>query len=103
MCHAVSLISTSETTWIALDYILIGQKFDAFLMDIQMPVKDGIQGTRDIRKLGNNIPIVGISATVEESLKETCMEAGMNDLLSKPFQKHDTALAFDKLFNTNQK
>ncbi|RZK06551.1 MAG: response regulator, partial [Flavobacterium sp.] len=65
--------------------------FDIILMDVQMPILNGIEATKQIRQLPNyqNIPIIGITAgnTVEE--KQKCLEAGMNDFLPKPLRQKD--------------
>lgn len=63
--------------------------FDLVLMDIQMPVMNGVQATRCIRELKNNpnayVPIVALSANAFESDKNNYLQAGMNATLSKPF------------------
>ncbi|MFW5656263.1 MAG: response regulator [Bacteroidota bacterium] len=65
-------------------------KYDIILMDIQMPVMDGIVSTRKIRELevSSNIqtPIIAITANALAGDKESCLAAGMNDYISKPFQ-----------------
>ena len=62
--------------------------FDLILMDVMMPVMDGLEATRQIRKLNRpdaSVPILAMTAQVTpESLRE-CRTAGMNDRLSKPF------------------
>ena len=57
-------------------------------MDIQMPIMDGYEATRQIRKLENpetaNIPIVAITANAFEEDRQKALEAGMNEHVSKP-------------------
>ena len=64
--------------------------FDAILMDIMMPVMDGITATREIRKLNRpdarTIPIIAMTANAFEEDAQKCLEAGMNAHLSKPLQ-----------------
>ncbi len=61
--------------------------FDLILMDIQMPVMDGITATKHIRQeLKSNIPIIALTANAMKGDEETYLEAGMNSYLSKPFE-----------------
>ena len=64
------------------------EKFDLILMDIQMPEMDGYEATSKIRKLKNSnaqIPIIAISADVLKVSMESCIELGMDNQISKPF------------------
>lgn len=65
------------------------QKFDLILMDIQMPVLNGMEATSVIRMDLSNpncrVPIIAISANANESERISYLEAGMNDVLAKPF------------------
>lgn len=61
--------------------------YDLILMDVQMPEMDGLDATRCIRS-GNSpcrdIPILGLTAGAEGSIRQACLEAGMNDVITKP-------------------
>lgn len=68
--------------------LLRNNSYDLILMDIQMPEMDGYETTRIIRdEMKLNLPIIAITAHSTENEKEKCLKIGMNECLSKPFQK----------------
>ncbi|MEJ5265972.1 MAG: response regulator [Bacteroidales bacterium] len=73
----------------ALD-LFVNKKYDIILMDIQMPIMDGLTATRKIRELeastNTHVPIIAITANALAGDKEICLAAGMNEYISKPFQ-----------------
>jgi CheY-like chemotaxis protein len=82
-------ISYAEDGKQALDMVNAEpEKYDLIFMDIQMPQMDGLEATRQIRALPaescQKIPIIAMSANVLKEDIENCIEAGMNEHLSKP-------------------
>ncbi|MDD3338403.1 MAG: response regulator [Lachnospiraceae bacterium] len=80
--------------------------FDAILMDICMPVMDGLTATRSIRQLhkryASNIPIIAMSANAFEEDVEKSKAAGMNEHLSKPIEPHILYAALQKWFERDR-
>jgi len=61
-------------------------RYDIILMDMQMPVMDGVTATREIRRIAphSKVPIVAMTANVMQEDRQRCFEAGMNDFVTKP-------------------
>ena len=78
-------VELAENGQVALEKIQ-QTPFDIVLMDMQMPVMDGITATREIRKLPRlqNTPIIAMTANAMEGHRKECLEAGMQDHVAKP-------------------
>lgn len=76
---------------------VIASDFDLILMDIQMPVMDGITAARWIRRRGIESPIVAISANSDMSVRKRCAELGMSDFLVKPVAQVDLQRVAERL------
>ena len=64
--------------------------YDLIIMDLMMPVMDGFQATEEIRArevAPNRVPIVALTAHATEGFRDRCLDAGMDDYVSKPFKK----------------
>jgi len=81
-------------------------KYDLILMDIQMPVMNGIVATKKIRELesatNSHTPIIAITANALSGDKETCLAAGMNDYISKPFHVDILVQKMKNLLEVNE-
>jgi CheY-like chemotaxis protein len=67
--------------------------YDLIFMDYNMPHMNGLECTQKIREwevlTGTRIPIIGLSASVELNVREKCLQAGMDDYLSKSYTRED--------------
>lgn len=83
--------------------MLIQSPYDLVLMDCQMPVMDGYTATREIRQSQqpfSNIYIIALTANAMNGDKEKCLEAGMNDYLTKPLRKADLLAKLQKVLKS---
>jgi len=83
-------IDTAENGLIALEMVRKNPPYDLILMDMRMPEMDGLEATRQIRKMPsyqqNKVPIIAITANVFTDDIEKCKQAGMDDHIGKPFE-----------------
>jgi CheY-like chemotaxis protein len=74
--------------------------YDLILMDCQMPILDGLETTKIIRQnesnKGTHTPIIAVTANTMIDDCQKCLDAGMDDYISKPFSKHDLAAGIGK-------
>ncbi|MFM2316405.1 MAG: hypothetical protein RLZZ155_737, partial [Bacteroidota bacterium] len=80
-----------------------GNEFDIVLMDVQMPIVDGLEATKYIREeLKLTTPIIGLSANAMREEVEICKQAGMNDYLVKPYSERSLVEVMKKWSLENQ-
>jgi CheY-like chemotaxis protein/HPt (histidine-containing phosphotransfer) domain-containing protein len=84
--HRVTVVNNGVEAVAALD----AGAFDVVLMDVQMPEMDGLEATRTIRRKeaqsSRHVPIVAMTAHAMKGDREQCLEAGMDDYVSKPIR-----------------
>jgi CheY-like chemotaxis protein len=97
--HTVTICANGRD---AVDAVAAGN-FDAVLMDMEMPIMDGLTATAEIRAReagsGTHIPIVALTAHAMDSDRERCLAGGMDGYVSKPLRAKDLADAFADLFD----
>jgi len=81
--------------------------FDLILMDVQMPEMDGLEATAAIRekekKTRYHIPIVAMTAHAMKGDRERCLDAGMDDYVSKPLKPEDLLKTIERVIKKSAK
>ena len=82
---AVDIVGNGREALSAIEH----RAYGAVLMDIQMPIMDGLEATRTIRRDARftELPIIALTANAMVGDRERCIEAGMNDYISKPIDR----------------
>lgn len=70
---------------------------DLILMDIKMPVKDGLEATKEIREKHSALPIIALTANAFDSDRQLAIDAGCNEFLSKPVSSDKCLAAIARL------
>ncbi|MDX2151056.1 MAG: response regulator [Bryobacteraceae bacterium] len=93
--HTVTTVGNGREALSALEL----QTFDVVLMDVQMPVMDGFEAARAIRRreqnTGGHVPIIALTAHVMRGDDERCLAAGMDAYLPKPYSAYDLYQAIE--------
>lgn len=89
----------------ALEALEANAGFDAILMDVQMPHMDGLTATREIRRMedsGNHLPIIALTAHARDEDRTRCLQAGMDDYLTKPLRRGELVEALERCFRPGE-
>lgn len=76
-------------------------KYDVILMDMMMPVLDGIEATKQIRIFDKLTPIIAVSSHIDFQTKVECAKAGINAFMEKPYTENEIREAVTKLVTIN--
>ncbi len=74
----------------------VSNSIDLILMDIKMPIMDGLEATREIKQLNSGIPIIAQTAYAMQNDENICLAAGCNEYISKPIIQEKLFLMLDK-------
>jgi CheY-like chemotaxis protein len=101
--HEVTLAQDGQISYA----LFTTQIFDVVLMDIQMPVMDGLAATRAIRAFEQEqsrppTPIIALTANALPTDRQACSKAGMDDFISKPFKADDIRAMLEHLASTGK-
>ncbi len=95
--HAITVVGNGREALAAVE----AQEFDVVLMDVQMPELDGLEATAAIRRRersgGRHVPIIAMTAHALKGDRERCLEAGMDDYVSKPIRSRELFDAIERV------
>lgn len=92
--HSVDLAENGKQALEALEE----RNYDMVLMDCQMPVMDGYEATQKIREnpAWKRLPVIAVTANVMQGDREDCLASGMNDYITKPYNRNELKAAIDR-------
>ncbi len=91
------IVNISDNGREALDFMKNrGDEIDAILMDIHMPIMNGYESTREIRKIYGRTPIIAMTAVAISGVQKECLDAGMNDYITKPIDPENMFMVLEK-------
>ena len=74
---------------------------DCLLLDMLMPIMDGVQVLEQLEALGVKLPVIVLTADVQEWLRERCLELGATSFLNKPVKQDQLRDALEHVFSTS--
>ena len=96
-------VEVAENGRLAVD-ALAGEKFDVVLMDIQMPVLDGLDATAEIRdrekETGTHTPLIALTANAMKGDRERCLQGGLDAYIAKPLRPAELFRTIDEVLDS---
>lgn len=86
----------------AIDIISTGKKIDIILMDMKMPVLDGFDTTREIKKINSSIPVIAHTAFALPEEREKCISCGCDDYICKPIDIDKLLVLIDNILKSRE-
>ena len=71
----------------AIDIFINNDTIDLVLMDIKMPIMNGLDATRAIKKINSDVPVIAITAYALPEDRVTCLDAGCDEFITKPINR----------------
>lgn len=94
-------VETVDNGQMAVDKVQ-QKKYDVVLMDLQMPIMDGYEATKQLRKAGYYLPIVALTAHALKEEREFCLKSGFDDHVSKPIDRNTLIDSIHRLVTVAQ-
>ncbi|MGR5118269.1 response regulator [Vibrio astriarenae] len=96
-------VSTLDNGALAVDYMQkTAEKVDVVLMDLSMPVMDGITATKKIREFNQHTPIVALTAHAASTDRNQCLTCGMDEFVCKPIRQKEILSVIDNILDENK-
>ena len=78
------------------------KEYDIVFMDIMMPEMDGLEATREIRAMSNELPIIALTADLGNETKKNAYKSGINEFIGKPIKSDELKKIMIKWFKTDK-
>lgn len=98
--HKVVVVNNGQEAMEILSYGRV--RFDLVLMDVSMPIMCGIEATKILRLKGHQIPIIALTGNARNEDRQQCIEAGMNDVVTKPIRAASLNRALQNILPANK-
>lgn len=92
----------AENGQMALD-LISAKSPDCMLLDLLMPVMDGIETLKSLKEKGSTVPVIVLTADIQQSVRDDCFKLGVVDFLNKPPNEDDLLAAVEKALPSKER